>query len=533
MFRSVMLAAMTFLASAATAQHHQTTGAEKPVALITGLGNWKHPIATRNPETQKFFDQGLILLYGFNRPESARSFRKAAELDPQAPMALWGLAMALGPYINMDMDPDVNVKASCDAVNAGLRVTGNSNERAWLEAAAARCPDFSDPGRYVRAMRELAAQRPDDPDAQTLYAEALMLPVRWKWYSLDGKPADGVAETERILEQVLRRYPDHPGANHFYIHAVESSPTPERAVPSAQRLMGIVPAAGHIVHMPGHIWLLLGDFNNTVAVNERAAEVDRQYFAQTGVTGGYSSYYVHNLHFAMYARSMQGRIAGTKKAEQQMSEGLKTMAATMPEMADAFGSLILLAEVRMLQWDDVLATAQPKTSPASAAVWHYARAMAFAGKSEASAAQREQAEFEKLRKTLDRNIPLGNNPLGPVLDLASAALQARLESSPAKAIPLWRRAVELQDALIYDEPPPWYYPIRESLGAAILLSGDAAGAEAVFRDGLRRSPNNGRMLFGLLESLKAQRKAEAIPWVQREFEAAWKGADLQLRLKDL
>ncbi|HYL73161.1 MAG TPA: tetratricopeptide repeat protein [Bryobacteraceae bacterium] len=278
-------------------QHqHAAAAAEKPVSLLPGLGTWRHPIATKNPEAQKYFDQGLILVYGFNRPEALRSFRKAAELDPQATMPWWGVAMALGPYLNMDMDPDVHLKESCEAVNSGLQRAGiGPVERDWLEAAKARCPDFAEPGRYVRAMRELAAKYPDDPDAQTLYAEALMLPVRWKWYGPDGKPAEGVAEAERVLESVLHRHPDHPGANHFYIHVVESSPTPERAVPSAQRLMGIVPAAGHIVHMPGHIWLLLGDFNNTVAVNERAVEVDRQYFEQTGMMSSYYSYYGKNI----------------------------------------------------------------------------------------------------------------------------------------------------------------------------------------------------------------------------------------------
>jgi hypothetical protein len=464
-----------------------------------------------------------------------RSFRKAAELDPQAAMPWWGVAMALGPYINMDMDPDVHLKESCEAVNSGLHLAGISKmERDWLEAAGARCPDFSDPSRYVRAMRELATRYPDDPDAQTLYAEALMLPVRWQWYSLDGKPAEGVVEAERALQGVLRRYADHPGANHFYIHAVEGSPTPERAVPSAQRLMGIVPAAGHIVHMPGHIWLVLGDYNNTVAVNERAAEVDRQYFAQTGVASSYSMYYLHNLQFILYTRAMQGHLADTKDAARRMSEALKDMAKTMPEMADVFGLFITMAQLRLCRWDELLASGKPTSeNPLTLAMWRYGRAMAYAAKGQFPEAEREQVEFDRLQKTLDRNMPWDTNKLGDVLDLAAAALAARMEPSPALAAVKWKRAVGLQDALVYDEPPAWYYPLRESLAASMLFAGDAAGAEAVFREGLRRSPNNGRMLFGLLESLKAQGKSDAARWVQREFEAAWKGADVELRLKDL
>jgi tetratricopeptide (TPR) repeat protein len=534
MKRAVIAASLaTLLASIAAAQHHTAPGTEKPAALLAGLGTWRHPIKTRNPEAQKFFDQGLTLVYAFNRPEALRSFRKASELDPKGPMPFWGMAMALGPYINMDLDPDVHLKESCDAVNAGLRVAGgDAIERAWLEAAGTRCPDFSDPDGYIRAMRDLAARQPDDPDAQTFYADALMLPVRWRWY-VDGNPVAGVAEAERVLQAVLRRHPQHPGANHLYIHVVESSPTPERAVPSAQRLMGITPAAGHMVHMPGHIWLVLGDFNNTVAVNERAVEADRQYFAQTGVTGSYGMYYLHNLQFLLYARTMQGRIADTSQVARQMSDAVKQVAGSMPEMAEIFEAFLTMAQARLLRWDEVLATRQPTASPVAVAFWRHARALAYVAKKNYDLARGEQAESEKLSKTLDRNFPWDTNKLGDVLDFASVVLSARVESSPAKAVPLWRKAVELQDRFVYGEPPAWYYPVRESLGAALLLSGDAAGAEAVFRDGLRRSPNNGRILFGLLETLKAQGKSDAIRWVQREFEAAWKGADLELRVGDL
>jgi tetratricopeptide (TPR) repeat protein len=532
--RQIYTAVLCCLALQAQHPPHSAGGAA-PVSLYSGLGNWTHPIATRHKEAQRYFDQGLVLLYGFNRNEALRSFQKAAELDPRAAMARWGVAMALGPYLNMDMDPDVHVKESCEAVKTGLAIPGIGDlDSAWLQAAGTRCPDFTDPGRYVRAMRELAARVPDDPDAQTWYAEALLLPVRWRWYSPEGKPAEGVEEAERVLEAVLRRVPQHPGANHLYIHAVESSPTPERAIPSSQRLMGIVPAAGHLVHMPGHIWLVLGDYENAVAVNERAAEVDRQYFARTGMAGSYYPYYLHNLQFILYARAMQGRVALTRKAAGQISEALKPMTQSMPEMAEVFGTTLTMAELRLYRWDDVLQAGPPKSeSPLVVAVGRYARALAWSGKGRLQDARREHAEFVKLRAKLDRNIPWGNNKLGDVMDLAAAILEARLESGPARAVAGWKDAVALQDRLVYDEPPAWYYPVRESLGAALLLSGDAPGAEAIFREGLRRSPNNGRMLFGLLESLKAQRKADAAEWVRREFETAWKGADVELRLGDL
>ena len=508
--------------------------AEKPVALIPGLGTWQHTIATRSPLAQKYFDQGLSLVYGFNRYEALRSFRKAAELDPQAAMAYWGMALAQAPYINMDGDPSYDIKESCASVTKGLALTGTSQTgRDYLEAASARCPDFADPAKYIQAMRKLAAAHPDDMDAQVLFAESLMIPVRWQWYTHDGQPAAGEAEAERVLEGVLRRSATHPGANHFYIHAVESSPNPERAVASAQRLMGLVPAAGHVVHMPGHLWLVMGDFDNTVAVNERAAEVDRRYFATTGVDGTYYMYYLHNLQFILYARQMQGRLLETRRAERMFQEAAAPMVKMMPEMAGMFSASVTMAELRMCRWDDLLAAAKPKPDNALAVtMWSYARAVSLAMKGRTAEASQERAEFEKTRATLDRAAQWGVNKTGDVMDLAATILQARLLPAAA-AVPVWKKAVEQQDSLVYDEPPAWYYPVRESLGAALLTAAEAPAAEDVFREGLRRSPHNGRMLFGLLESLRAQGKTEAAGWVQKEFDTAWKGADLKLKLGDM
>lgn len=508
---------------------------EKPVPLYSGLGNWTHPIAARTIEAQKYFDQGLALSYGFNREESLRSFRKAAQLDPQAPMAYWGIALALGPYVNMDGDASYNIKESCAAVRQGLALKNiNATEREWLDAANTRCPDFADPARYIRAMHDLAAKYPDDLDAQTLYADALMTAVRWRWYSNDGKPAAGVLEAEHVLEAVMRRSPNHAGANHLYIHVVESSPNPERAIPSSQRLMGIVPSEGHMVHMPGHIWLVMGDYENAASVNERAVLADQKYFADSGVMGSYYPYYLHNISFILYARSMQGRLAASKAAELQMSAAAAPMAKMMPEMAGVFDATIKMTQLRMNQWDDLLALPKPQAKdPLLAAWWYYCRAMAMAGKGRMDDARRAREEFETARKALDPKTPWGQNLTGDVMNLASTVLEARVQNSPAAAIPIWKRAVSLEDALIYDEPPAWYYPVRESLGAALFLAKDAAGAEAVFHEGLRRSPNNGRMLFGLLESLKAQQKTQAAFEVKKEFDRAWNGSDINLRIADL
>jgi tetratricopeptide (TPR) repeat protein len=434
----------------------------------------------------------------------------------------------------MDMDPDYQIHESCAAAAKGLALPNLAKaDRAWLEAAETRCPDFADASAYIRAMRDLAAERPDDPDAQTLYAEALLIRARWRWYE-HGQPAEGVPEAENILEAVLRRFPYHPGANHLYIHAVESSPTPELAIASAQRLMGIVPAAGHLVHMPGHVWLAIGDFDNAVEVNERAAQVDREYFAKAGTESAYYMYYLHNLSFIVYARAMQGRVAETNTAVQQMNQALAPLRRSMPEMAEGVGFFITTAELRNQQWDVILSAARPMSNGhAELAFWHFARSWAYAGKRQMESATAEQAQFEAERKLADRNTELGTNKSGEVMDLASAALSARVCASPAEAISKWKKAVSIQDGLAYDEPPDWFYPVRESLGAALLRNGDAAGAEVVFREGLAQSPNNGRMLFGLRESLKAQQKTAAAAWVERELAVAWKNADVKLKIEDL
>lgn len=518
-------------ALAAWAQHHTAPPfPEKPVTLYRGMGSWRHPIATKNPEAQNYFDQGLALLYGFNRYEALRSFRKAAELDPSAAMPWWGIAMATGPYINMgtEGDGDLDSKAACLAVQSGMKVHGApAREKEYLEAVAARCPEYK-PDTYISAMKALAEHYPDDLDAATLYAESLMVPVRWRWYTGDGKAAAGMAEAEHALEQVLRRWPDHPGANHYYIHAVESSPTPERAVPSAQRLMGVVPWAGHMVHMPAHIWLVLGDYELAATVNQRAGQVDREYFAASNVTGAYNMYYVHNLHFVAYARSMQGHRAETIKAAKEMSAAIMPAVDAMPEMADAFLAVALLTQVRVQAWDEVLKTAQPvEKLPAQTAAWRYARVMALLARGDRAGAAREREAFEAARQRLKADRPWGMNSSGEVMAMAAEIVAARFAGTPAESLPHWEKAVSMQDALVYDEPPAWYYPVRESLGAALLRAGRGTEAEKVFREGLKRSPRNGWMLFGLIESLKAQSKSDGIEELKHELDAAWAKADLK------
>jgi tetratricopeptide (TPR) repeat protein len=508
---------------------------EKPVALIPGLGTYTHTIATRSPEAQKFFNQGLNLLYGFNRYEALRSFRRAAELDPSAAMPHWGIAMAQAPYINMDLDGDFHPKESCDAIRDGLALRDGvpARERAYLEAANKRCPDGASPP-YIAAMRALAQLYPDDLDAATFFAESLLIPTRWKWWSADGRPAAGTEEAVRVLDQVLRHDADHPGANHLYIHAVEASPTPERAIPSAQRLMGVVPAAGHLVHMPAHIWLLLGEYELAADVNERAAALDQKYFDATGVMSPYMGYMMHNVDFVGYARAMQGRKDDAFRAAQKLADGAAPMAQAMPQIVDAVMPRPLFALLRFNRWDEILDAKPSDPSLHSAtALWHYARALAFNAKHRAEDVRREKEAFYAGVRALPADWPWSNNKAADALALAGETLEARLAANADAAIPHWRRAIEIQDGLVYDEPPPWYYPIRESLGAALLRAGKAAEAEQAFRAGLRRSPRNGRMLFGLMTSLEAQNNNDAAALVRREFDRAWKKADVTLKIDDL
>jgi len=407
-------------------------------------------------------------------------------------------------------------------------------ERAYLDTVAAFCPEYK-PDVYIAAAKKLASDYPDDLDAQTLYAESLMIPVRWHWYAPDGTPAPGVPEAERVLEGVLRRWPEHPGATHYYIHAVESSPTPERAVPAAQVLMGTVPWAGHMVHMPAHIWLRTGDYERAASLNERAGAVDREYFTATNIAlGTYTPYYVHNLHFVAYARWMQGRREEAIKAADTVATAMGPMAEMAPDMTDAFIAQPIFARVYTLAWDEMLRMKQPgEKMLASIALWHYGRALAYLARHDQAAATRERSAFDTARTKVPDDRGWGQSKAKDILTIAAEILAARTSGSNDEELAHWRKAVEIQDTLGYDEPPDWYYLTRESLGAALVRANRAAEGEQVFREALRRSPRNGRVLFGLMEALKAQNKKDGIEQLQREFEKAWSKQAVLLTLGDL
>jgi tetratricopeptide (TPR) repeat protein len=534
------------LASASAAQT-PLAPAQKPAVLFSGLGSHHHPIQTASPQAQKFFDQGLILIFGFNHEEAFRSFEAAAALDQRAPMPHWGMALALGANYN-DPEPEAErLKKAHAEVEKALVLSdgGAENERAYAEALSRRY--VVDPGSaekaklardYAAAMREVSARYPDDLDAATIYAESLMNLHPWKLWKSDGTPGPDTLEIVAVLESVLKRDPSHPGANHYYIHAVEASRQPEKALVSAARLETLVPSAGHLVHMPAHIYMRTGDYLAAEKSNAAAAEVDRQYIRETGAQGFYPAmYYDHNVHFQSSAAAMAGRYAEAKKA------GDALFAAALPgvgEMAMLEQYLLqpTFVALRFRKWNEILQMPDPgPTLPLFRATWLYARAMAAAAAGDSEKAEVIREAFVLARDALPPGTLGGpQNSGAALLAIASSVLDARIAEAKGDretALASWEKAVAAEDALAYDEPPPWYYPVRESLGAALLRDGQAGEAERVFRADLERNPRNGRSLFGLWKSLEAQKKSADAEWARAQFETAWKVADTKARLEDL
>lgn len=549
--RFPLLAAAALLLScgAAAAQHRHAAPApsEAPEArLVEGLGEFHMPVTTSVPEAQRFFDQGMILAYGFNHDEAARSFRRAAELDPRMAMAHWGLAFALGPNYNETSISAERMRAAHEAVRRGLALAagGPAHERAYLEALAKRfsADPSADQKRhwvaYRDAMAGLARRYPDDADAATLWADAAMILNAWRLFDHAGRPAAGTVEIVDTLEAVLRRAPEHIGAHHLYIHAVEASATPERALPSADRLAALSPAAGHLVHMPAHIYMRIGDYARAAQSNEWAAKADQEYIERGGRRGVYTAgYYSHNLHFLAAAYSMQGNYAEAIKSARRLEANVSPYLAEMP-FFESFMPTGTLINVRFGRWDEVLKTAEPPASaPLTGVFRHWGRAMALAATGKTAEAEDALKTFLSKAAAIPPETGYGQNTVGAVLKIGEHFLRARLAAARGDrrgAVEHLRRAAAAEDALAYDEPPGWYHPLsRESLGGALLLDGRPAEAEAVFREDLRRNRRNGRSLFGLAESLRAQGKSREAELVTREFERAWKSADTRLRVEDL
>jgi tetratricopeptide (TPR) repeat protein len=514
----------------------------KGALLLDNLGSYHRPLTTPSADAQRFFDQGLRLIWAFNHDEAARSFAKAAELDPACAICFWGVSFALGPNYNMILLPDRAQAAWGAAERAkALREQASPPERALIDAIAKRYkgPEPLDPPAqqpyseaFAAAMREAAKGFPGDLDVQTLFAESLMDLNPWKLWSLDGKPAPGTEEIVATLEAVLARDPQHPGANHYYIHAVEASQHPEKAVPSAERVGAMMPGGGHLVHMPAHIYQRVGRYAEASEANRKAAAADVAYNAQAKPFGYYPGMYTaHNFGFLAFSAAMEGRSTESVKAARDSVKCVPPEMIAMMPGGDFYVSEPLVALVRFGKWDEILAEPAPGPNmPTLTGLWRFARGMALAGKKRSDDAQAELEALVKIRSEVGP-IPAGYNSAADVLGLAAKILEAQVAWSRGKlddAASLFQDAVAKEDALAYDEPADWFYPVRHHLGAALLAAGRTAEAEAVYLEDLKRNPENGWALFGLTQSLTAQKKTKQAAAAQARFKKAWARADVVL-----
>jgi tetratricopeptide (TPR) repeat protein len=505
--------------------------------LFAGMGAIHHPISTKTPEAQKFFDQGLALIYAFNFGEAVNSFRHAADLDPNAPMPYWGMALANAPNYNSPTLSRDRERLGFDFIQTavGLAPGAPAPERAYIDALARAftddpAPDQSKLARdYSDAMRDVYRNCPDDPDAAALFAASLMNLNPWHLWKIDGQPGPDTPEIVTVLEEGLRRWPEHTGVNHFYIHTMEGSPNPERALASANHLAALAPAAAHLVHMPSHIYLRTGDYAAAVKSNQQAIAADQEYRRQQpAAPNGVIGYANHNQHFLAVAAGMDGEY------ETALSAAREIQSHGHNEAMSAMYTWVLL---RFSKWHEILAS--PAPDPALKGVtffWHLARGCARASNGQLKEAADEQTAMERAFAQLPQGRAFGNffNDWSTVHTLAADTLAARIDAAGGKwdaAIRHWRHAVSVEDQMNFDDVPDWYCPIRESLGAALLRNQKAPEAEQVFREDLKRNPHNPRSLFGLYRALEAQQKTGQADEVRRSFEAAWKGNE-QPRVED-
>lgn len=534
------IAATLMLISYSGAQTKPASETKPGAPLFNDLGNHQYAISTKSPAAQKYFNQGLILTYGFNHGEAIRSFEEAIRLDANCAMCYWGVALALGPNINKPMDA-ADVPRAWNALQQAKRLAANATEKekAYISALETRYSQQAVADRrsldlaYANAMREVAKRYPDDLEAATLFAEALMDTMPWDYYTEDRRPKAVTGELIRALELVIAKDPQHPGANHYYIHAVEASPYPERALASAARLAEIAPGAGHLVHMPSHIYLRVGRYHDATLANEEAVKADQSYIAQCRAQGFYPvAYYPHNQHFLWYTSGMEGRselsIRTAREIDrmndhQHLAEGKR------------FNPLLILTLARFGRWDDVLGEQMPPADQLFAtAMYHYARGMAHGAKQNLAAAQQELNALERIAtdpKTKALDQPSFAFPIERLIVLSRHVLAGELAARRGQAPEMNRQfvtAIQLEDKLPYMEPPYWHHPVRQIYGATLLQTGRAADAEKTYREDLKRHPGNGWSLYGLLASLRAQGKTEEANAVAKRFRDAWRLADVTL-----
>lgn len=541
-FLAVLLVLWPF---AAAAQHHGAMApapeATGPIApLLANLGNLHHAVTTSNSRAQQFFDQGLRLVYAFNHAEAVRAFREAARLDPTMAMAYWGHAYALSPNVNDPITPEREKQAYEIIQRAvALKEGASEAERAYIDALARRYSEKFGEDRlakdqaFVAAMKEVAARYPDDPDAATISAASIMETMPWRYWREDGAAQPGTEEAIGILERTIARFPDHPGANHFYIHLVEASSTPERGEKSADKLESLMPGAGHLIHMPAHIYVRVGRYRDAAESNLRAIKSDEDYITQCKAQGIYPlSYYPHNIHFLWFASMWEGRSAVAADAAKQVAVKVRSAGEIAP-WAQPFLVAGYFTGVRFSRWDELLAEPEPDADlPLLTGIWLYARGVALAERGRFDEADKQLTRLRALLKTPGfEKTPMGNNTLASVLAVGEPMLAgaiAERRGDVTAAIAQYDRGVRLEDALVYNEPADWAMPSRHVLGAALLKAGRPAEAETVFWEDLKRNRENGWALAGLAQALDAQKKTDASRAVRERFTRAWARADVKL-----
>jgi len=545
-------------ADPAVAQAHASQGSTEPMAhvprslsdwargaqLFEGLGTTHRPVTTRSKAAQQYFDQGLRLMWAFNHDESTRSFARAALLDPGCAMCFWGVALTVGPNYTLPFLVAERARVAHAALIEAVRLAPQASpvEQALIGALQKRYPtaDPLDPPHirpvlvaYSDAMGEVARRFPDDLDVQTLYAESMMNINAWKLWTPDGKAAPGTERIVATLESVLARDPQHPGANHYYVHAIEASPHPEKALPSAERLGGAMPAAGHLVHMPAHIMQRVGRYEDAAEANRRAAAADAAYNRLTTPPDYYPmGYTAHNYQFLAYSTAMQGRAVETLRAVNASRAAVSdAMLTAMPGM-DWYVAQMYTARVRFGRWDELIGMTAPDARlPGLTGGYLHARTVALAARGRVAEAKQSLQKLMDLANSVPPDAGAGQNALRDVLAVAVPCAQARIAAATGQddqAIAHLRAAAAAEDRLAYDEPKNWFFPVRHELGALLLKTGKPAEAEAVYRDDLKQNPANGWSLFGLSQALEAQGRTKEAMDASQAFDEAWKQADITL-----
>jgi tetratricopeptide (TPR) repeat protein len=523
-------------------EHGSMPAAGGGVPLVKGLGDIHHPVTTRSKEAQRYFDQGLAYCFAFNHDEAVRSFEEAARLDPDCAMAHWGISYACGPNINLPMDAD-HGKRAYEEVQKALGGKAGPAEHDYIAAMAQRYanPPSGDQHlldlSYANAMRDLMRKYPKDLDAAVLFAEAMMDLRPWDYWTLEGQMQPGTEEIVSTLERVLKQSPKHVGAIHFYIHAVEASPNPHRADAYAAKLPSLAPAAGHLVHMPTHIYIRTGRYDDVVNLNTRAIQVDRAYLGPERIEKGTDiyrlMYYTHNFHMRWAGYVMTGRRADAFTAARDVAKSVSIDMVRMMPPAEFWSPIVYFTEARFGAWDDILKEpAPPADLRYTNAVWHYARGLASVAKGHLDQAVVERDSLAAIEAATPPDAIIGtDNSTKAVLHVATTTLTGEIAAGQGKmddAIASVEEAVKSQDGLHYDEPAIWYYPVRHSLGPLLLKAGRAADAEKVYREDLRQNPGNGWSLYGLAQSLKAKGDAAGAAATDKEFRKAWAKADVTL-----